>query len=101
MATITISDKTFNNIMSFCQLNGLNFEEYVNSLINNSFMTDKYGERPDICSNTSKKQKSKKTEVKNIVPEENITVKEYGAEKSSIIIETEPHKENIKVRRLK
>ena len=48
---IEIKDKLYKDIESYCTLNELDINQYVNNLLKKSFMLDKYGERPPI-SNT-------------------------------------------------
>ena len=43
---IEIKDKLYKDIESYCALNELNLNDYVNDLLKKSFMIDKYGERP-------------------------------------------------------
>ena len=43
---ITIDDKLYRNISDYCEVNQLDFCIYVNKLLKDSFMIDKYGESP-------------------------------------------------------
>ena len=43
---IEIKDKLYKDIESYCTLNELNFNDYVNDLLKKAFMEEKYGDRP-------------------------------------------------------
>ena len=45
---ITIDDKLYKDIFSYCDLNGIGFLGYVNKLLKEAYMIDKYGEKPGI-----------------------------------------------------
>ena len=44
----SINTRLMNSIESYCEINGLNKWDYINSLLKKAFMTDKYGERPPL-----------------------------------------------------
>jgi hypothetical protein len=43
---IEIKDKLYKDIESYCTLNELDFNNYVNDLLKKAFMEEKYGDRP-------------------------------------------------------
>lgn len=43
---IEIKDKLYKDIESYCALNELDFNDYVNDLLKKAFMEEKYGDRP-------------------------------------------------------
>lgn len=43
-----IEEKLYAEIKEYCKLNGLKVTKYVNELLREAFMRDKYGERPQI-----------------------------------------------------
>jgi len=43
---IEIKDKLYKDIESYCTLNELDFNDYVNNLLKKTFMEEKYGDRP-------------------------------------------------------
>ena len=43
---ITIKDRLFKDIQSYCSINGLDIETYINDILKKSFMIEKYGEKP-------------------------------------------------------
>jgi hypothetical protein len=43
---ITIDDKLYRNISDYCEVNQLDFCVYINKLLKDSFMIDKYGDSP-------------------------------------------------------
>ena len=62
--TITINDKLYKDIDSYCKLNDLGETvKYINDLIKKSFMVEKYGEKPSIQQKESVEVKKEETEV--------------------------------------
>lgn len=51
---IEISDKLFNDIKKYCELNELKVNEYIEGLLKKVFTIEKYGDRP-VISKTHKK----------------------------------------------
>jgi hypothetical protein len=51
---VTIKDKLFKDIHSYCSINGLDVETYINDMLKKSFMIEKYGNKPGIS--VSKKE---------------------------------------------
>ena len=45
---ITINDKIYKEIVSYCELNALDVTTFINELIKKNFMVEKYGDRPGI-----------------------------------------------------
>lgn len=43
---VTIKDRLFKDIQSYCSINGLDIETYINDILKKSFMIEKYGEKP-------------------------------------------------------
>ena len=43
---VTIKDRLFKVIQSYCSINGLDIETYINDILKKSFMIEKYGEKP-------------------------------------------------------
>lgn len=43
-----IEKRLLNDISSYCSLNELDEDKYINSILKKAFMTDKYGDRPEI-----------------------------------------------------
>ena len=63
--TIEISEKLFKDIEKYCELNGLNINEYVEGLLKKSFTIEKYGDRPVINKSSKPKQVKEEKSVKN------------------------------------
>lgn len=62
--TITINDKLYKDIDSYCKLNDLGETvKYINDLLKKSFMVEKYGEKPSIQQKESVEVKKEETEV--------------------------------------
>ena len=47
---VTIKDKLFKDIHSYCSINDLDVETYINDMLKKSFMIEKYGNKPGIVS---------------------------------------------------
>lgn len=47
---VTIKDRLFKDIQSYCSINGLDIETYINDILKKSFMIEKYGEKPCVKS---------------------------------------------------
>ena len=47
---VTIEDKLFKDIKSYCSINSLDIEAYINGILKKGFMLEKYGEKPSIGS---------------------------------------------------
>ena len=45
---VTIKDKLYKEIFSYCELNNLDVNEFINDLLKKNFMIEKYGEKPGI-----------------------------------------------------
>ena len=45
---VTIKDKLYKDIVSYCELNGLEVNGFINDLLKKNFMIEKYGEKPGI-----------------------------------------------------
>jgi hypothetical protein len=45
---VTIKDKLFKDIQSYCSINDLDVETYINDMLKKSFMIEKYGNKPGI-----------------------------------------------------
>ncbi len=43
---VTIKDRLFKDIQSYCSINDLDIETYINDILKKSFMIEKYGEKP-------------------------------------------------------
>ena len=43
-----IEKRLLSDISSYCSLNDLDEDKYINSILKKAFMTDKYGDRPEI-----------------------------------------------------
>ncbi len=55
---IDISHKLYSDIRAYCDINGLNFDEFVEDTLKSAFIKIKYGERPKIYKNTADENKS-------------------------------------------
>lgn len=74
---VEISDKLFNDICSYCELNGIKVGELVEDLLRKAFTIEKYGERPVIKPNKPPKQEEKVVTVfDDGTPAETINVSE-------------------------
>lgn len=69
-----IDAKLLREIKGYCELNGLNVEEYVNYLLKKAFMIEKYGDKPSIftarttqTSENDDKTKKEEAKVETIV----------------------------------
>lgn len=100
---MTIDSKLSRDISSFCSLNGIDEDKYLNELLKKAFMLDKYGDRPPVYGATPKrleeipetkkkiisnyeftfefKEKSKRTSVKRVKPEVMEEIKTEETEK--------------------
>lgn len=68
---IEISDKLFNDIEKYCELNELKVNEYIEGLLKKAFTVEKYGDRPVISKPSKPKQiKQEKSVENNSVNEE-------------------------------
>ena len=66
-----INKKLLSDITSYCVLNNLDLEVYINKLLKDAFLIDKYGSVPQIVKEEVKKPKKVKPEKKiNEVKEE-------------------------------
>ena len=45
---VAIKDKLYKDIVSYCELNELEIDTFINDLLKKSFMIEKYGEKPGI-----------------------------------------------------
>ena len=45
---LSINDKLYKEIVSYCELNGLDTVQFINDLLKKSFMIEKYGEKPGV-----------------------------------------------------
>ena len=57
---VTIKDRLFKDIQSYCSINDLDIETYINDMLKKSFMIEKYGEKP--CVKPVKKETEPKKE---------------------------------------
>ena len=63
---VTIKDRLFKDIQSYCSINGLDIETYINDILKKSFMIEKYGEKPcvkPVKEKTEPTNESIKTEI--------------------------------------
>jgi hypothetical protein len=79
---VDIKDKIYKSISEYCRTNHLVIKDYINDLLNKSFMRDKYGDRPFV----SERPVEVEIEVKK-----NEETKEYEVEmkETTIPIETD------------
>lgn len=55
-----LDNKLAKDIKSYCDLNNLDFNEYVNSLLKKAFLEDKYGTMPSLFKSEPKEEKVEK-----------------------------------------
>ena len=77
--TIQIDAKLLDDIAAYCSLNGLKKNEFIERLIKNGFMIEKYGDKPSIINTKVNKKveekqkgdisvvKKQETETRNVV----------------------------------
>ena len=71
MARITIEDTLYEGIKDYCELNGLNTNKFINSLIKDAFMKEKYGTAPPFFKKKEEpKEEPKVEEIKKEPPKE-------------------------------
>ena len=63
---IEIKNTLYKKIESYCTLNELNVIDYINKLINDNFLIDLYGEKPDICNDIENKDLQQEQEEKSV-----------------------------------
>lgn len=63
---IEIKNNLYNKIESYCTLNELNVIDYINKLINDKFLIDLYGEKPDICNDIENKDLQQEEKEKSV-----------------------------------
>lgn len=81
--SVSIGRKLYDSIREYCDLNGLQVKEYVNTLLSKAFMEDKYGTAPPVVS-------KKKREVPVVEEPTPVKVEKKVVE---IVVEEEPKKE--------
>ena len=62
-----ISDKLYNDIKAYCELNNLGIERYIGDLLKEAFMKDKYGEKPNISKKPSPVKQEEKLEKPRLI----------------------------------
>lgn len=82
---IIIDESLKNDILSYCQLNSLDHNKYINDLLRKSFMVDKYGEKPPFLLKIQKNNEKIET---NPVPPKVEDKEEKEAEEQNEVIET-------------
>ena len=81
--TVEIKDKLFKEITSYCEINNLEVEKYINDLLKKEFMIDKYGERPEVLEKPKPDVEAvDKVNDKVNVPEEDFNPKEMELNKA-------------------
>ena len=63
---IEIKNTLYKKIESYCTLNELNVIDYINKLINDNFLIDLYGEKPDICNDIENKDLQQEEKEKSV-----------------------------------
>jgi hypothetical protein len=63
---IEIKNTLYKKIESYCTLNELNVVDYINKLINDNFLIDLYGEKPDICNDIENKDLQQEQKEKSV-----------------------------------
>lgn len=64
---IEIKNTLYKKIESYCTLNELNVIDYINKLINDNFLIDLYGNKPDICNDIENKDLQQEQEEKTVI----------------------------------
>ena len=64
---IEIKNTLYKKIESYCTLNELNVIDYINKLINDNFLIDLYGNKPDICNDIENKDSQQEQEEKTVI----------------------------------
>lgn len=63
---IEIKNTLYKKIESYCTLNELNVIDYINKLINDNFLIDLYGNKPDICNDIENKDLQQEQKEKSV-----------------------------------
>ena len=94
MRSVSIDDKLYGDIKDYCDINNLRMREYVETLIRESFMVDKYGATPFAKDTNSIEAKpAVKEEQKKEAPTTTIEPQIKIEEKTENIIVEKPKEE--------
>lgn len=88
MASVNIEDKLYNEIKEYCALNGLKIGQFINDMLRNKFMVEKYDDAPPFFKKKEATSEKDVVIVQEIVPVEKSPKKEEA-------VEEEPVKENV------
>jgi len=91
---INIKDKLYKDILSYCELNDLDAEDYVNKLLQKNFNIDKYGEKPLLSHTDVKEQETVVNEIIPVQPTEvpQIIISSETSNNNDVEVSDEPQK---------
>lgn len=103
--TIVIGDRLYEGILEWCKANSKDVMEYISTIIEERFMTDKYGDLNELFgvdkTETEKEVKPKRArkkkveEMKVAVPEQKEVTAENGVEAIEVVNENVPDEKTV------